>query len=56
MSKRSPKITTNPRYRGFTQEYFTAGDEEQFQKQRDFSDSRELDLETLMSGMSLDFW
>jgi hypothetical protein len=54
MSKRSPKIATNPRYRGFTQEYFTAGDEEQFQKHRDYSDSQELELETLMSEMSLE--
>ena len=53
MSKHAPKINTNSRYRGFTQTYFTAGDEEQFQKHRDYSDSRELDLETLMSKMSL---
>ena len=58
MTKRSPKINTNPRYRGFTQTYFTAGDEEQFQKHRDFSDSQELDLESLMEKMSLhsDIW
>lgn len=54
MSKSSPKINTNPRYRGFNQEYFTAGDEEQFQKGRDCSDSRELDLETLFSKISLE--
>lgn len=29
---------TNPRYRNFFQEIFTAGDEEQFQESRDFSD------------------
>lgn len=54
MSKSSSKINTNPRYRGFNQEYFTAGDEEQFQKGRDYSDSRDPVLETLFSKISLE--
>lgn len=33
---------SNKRYRNFTQTYFTAGDEEQFQKSRDYSDSAEI--------------
>jgi hypothetical protein len=32
------KVNTNPRYRGFNQTYFTAGDEDQFMKGRDYSD------------------
>jgi hypothetical protein len=31
---------TNPRYKNFCQKYFTAGDEEQFQTQRDFTNSK----------------
>lgn len=38
------KVNTNPRYRGFNQTHFTAGDEDQFMKSRDYSDSRELKL------------
>jgi hypothetical protein len=40
------KVNTNPRYRGFCQTYFTAGDEEQFMKHRDFSPASEHGGET----------
>ena len=36
------KPQTNPRYKNFCQEYYTAGDEEQFQAERDFSDPKKV--------------
>ena len=41
--ERNVKVNTNPRYRNFTQTYFTAGDEEQFKNGRDYSDSKPLE-------------
>jgi len=41
--ERNVKVNTNPRYRNFTQTYFTAGDEEQFKNGRDYSDSNPLE-------------
>lgn len=49
-------VNTNPRYRGFCQTYFTAGDEEQFEETRDrislkHQSSPPLDLQVLHSSI-----
>ena len=53
---------TNPRYKNFCQKFFTAGDEEQFQKSRDWSNNRS-DENTVSQSvgecqtkMSFDIW
>lgn len=38
-------VNTNPRYRNFNQKYFTAGDEEQFMKSRNYENDEEKDFE-----------
>jgi hypothetical protein len=48
---------TNPRYRNFCQKYFTAGDEEQFQTSRDWSNGQaKADEGIYQTEFSFDIW
>lgn len=55
------KSQTNPRYKGFTQRQFTAGDEEQFQAYRDPTNGQvcipDINLDhNLFKNLNLDLW
>lgn len=48
---------TNPRYKNFCQKYFTAGDEDQFQSSRDFSNSKaQADEGVCHTDFQFDIW
>jgi hypothetical protein len=47
---------SNPRYRNFCQKYFTAGDEEQFQKARDWSNSSQTNEVECQTQFKFDIW
>lgn len=55
------KVQTNPRYKGFTQRQFTAGDEEQFQTYRDATNGQvcipDINLDrNLFKNLDLEIW
>lgn len=47
---------SNPRYRQFCQKYFTAGDEEQFQSSRDWSNGAKKDEVKCQTEFKFDIW
>ena len=51
-ARRNPKPQTNPRYRNFKQQHFTAGDEEQFQTFRDISNSPNICTDITLQSLS----
>lgn len=61
IASRSRRVQTNPRYRNFQQNHFTAGDEEQFQQYRDATNGdicmKEIDISTnLFVDQPFDVW